>query len=390
LQKTPLFQEFREISPRERAKRTLVATLTKLRNGKSRKESGFMKANRGVTLVELLVIITMITLLIALLLPAVQSARESARRVQCMNNLKQLALAVHGYQATWSTLPMGEMPGSLSPNIAILPYLEQSTLYASFNFIVLPEAGWGVGGKVPTWLGAAASTAVATKLNTFICPSEINDVASPTAPSYWPSNYAWNSGTWWPRTRFWDGLFGRSLKEGSTQSSPPDPPLGALGFAACRDGLSTTLLLAEVACGPRLESAQRTKVSDCYQVPGLDDRMTPAEAVAACKAIEWQTSRLPWEGAWRHKGYPWVEGTLWRGWFNTIRTPNQTCCVQGTAGVTAADWWFMLKPASSYHGPIVHAAMADASVHLFKDSINPVVWMGLSTRSGGEVVNDEW
>jgi prepilin-type N-terminal cleavage/methylation domain-containing protein len=236
---------------------------------------------RGLTLIELLVVVA----IIGLLLPAVQSAREAARRVQCLNHLTQIALAVHGDHDSWTSLLLGEMPGSLSPNIAIFPYLDQAPLYATFNFIVLPYAGRGVDGSTPTWMDPAAGRSVSTSVRTFLCPSEIKDVDEPQPPSFCPSNYAWNSGTWWPRARRWDGLFGHSIREGNPTPVPPDPPLGRVGFADCTDGLSMTLLAAEVACGPRRESAGRTSVSDCYAVPNLGDQLSPAQAITACDAI---------------------------------------------------------------------------------------------------------
>ena len=342
---------------------------------------------RGFSLIELLAAISIIGLLISFLLPAVHSARESARRAQCTANLRQIALAVHGYLDTWTTFPLGEMPGSLSANVAILPYLDQTTLYNEFNFIVLPEAGRGVGGRKPTWMGDAASTAVGTRVAVFSCPTEPRIAVTGSAPNFWPSNYAWNAGTWWPRQRVWDGMFGRSVVEGTKFPKPPDPPLGAVRTADCPDGLSTTLLLAEVALGPVVTESARTRVSDCYSVAGLNDRMTVHDAIEACGAVNWRVDPLPWGGNWRHKGYPWVEGTLWRSWFNTLNPPNQTCCTQGSGGyATANDWWSMIKPASAYHADVVHAAMADGSVQRFKQSINPNTWMALSTRAGSEVV----
>ncbi len=340
---------------------------------------------------ELLVVISIIGVLAALLLPAVQAARNAARQAQCSGNLRQIALAVNGYFDTWSAFPMGEMPGSLSPNVAILPYLEQTALYSDFNFIVLPEAGRGVGGRKPTWMDASASTAVGTRVAVFNCPSEPKAGISGTAPNFWRSNYAWNSGTWWPRSRSWDGLFGRSRREGSTSPVPPDPPLGSVRAADCPDGLSQTLLVAEVASGSVLKGVGRTSISDCYAVPGLNDHMRATEAAAVCAAVDWRTAELPWGGNWRQKGYPGVEGTLWRSWFNTLLPPNQPCCVHGSGGfTTAADWWFMVKPVSSYHGGTVNAALADGSVRSVKATINPTVWQSLGTRAGSETVDAQW
>ncbi len=343
---------------------------------------------RAFSLLELLTVVSIVGILLSLLLSAVQSARESARRVQCLANLRQIGLATQGYVGTWGTFPLGEMPGSLSPNVAILPYLEQEALYADFNFIVLPGVGKGVGAKVPTWMGPAASTAAGARIAVFLCPSEPNLASESRPPHFQPSNYAWNSGTWWPETRSWNGLFGRSIRDDPRVSKPPDPPLGAVAPAACRDGLSSTLLAAEAALGPISETAPRSRVSDCYVVDGLDDRVPAGAAVSVCSRVDWRSDRFPWHGTWRFKGYPWVEGTLWRGWFNTLQPPNHACCVQGSAGLaTLSDWWFMIKPASSYHPGKVDAVMADGSARSFPDTIDRAVWKGLSTRAGGEALD---
>ena len=344
------------------------------------------------TLVELLVVITIIGVLIALTLPAVQSARESARRAACLGHLKQIALAVMQYQGVENKLPMGEMPGDFGPHVAILPYIEQGPVYNSINFIMLNKAGFGAGGFEPTFLDAISVTAGQTRIEIYICPSEeYTDSPDPAwiagQPSYPSTNYAWNSGTWWPRTRSWDGLFGRYFRVGTPSPVPPDPPLGAIGLSACTDGTSQTLLLSEVANGPVDPSAGRTPVSDCYQA-SIDLGNSVEQVLAACDSVDWRTSAIPWAGNWRDKGNPWLNGSLWRTWFNTLRSPNQTCCVDGSfTAVNDQNWWFMLKPASSCHPNVVNAAMLDGSVRAFKETINRAIWMALSTRAGGEVVS---
>lgn len=77
-----------------------------------------------------------------------------------------------------------------------------------------------------------------------------------------------------------------------------------------------------------------------------------------------------------------MEASIWRNWFNTIRTPNQTCCTMDNV-----NWWYIMKPASSYHPGITNAVLGDGSVKAFKETINRDVWMGLSTRAGGEVIS---
>ena len=270
---------------------------------------------RGMTLIELLVVVAIIGVAIALLLPAVQSAREASRRAQCTNNLRQIALAVHNYHGTYERLPMGELPGGFSPNVAILPFLDQRQLYDSINFIVLNYPGLGAQGKKPTFLDAISVTVGQTKVGIFVCPSECyTDVAVPDwtmwGIPYWAANYSWNSGTWWPTARRWDGLFGRSVNVSTTQTIPPDPPLGSIGLSSCSDGTSNTLLLAEVANGPIFLLANRTPVSDCYEIPQLTLETSLSQANAWCDAVAWASSRIPWSGRWRYKGFPWLEGTL--------------------------------------------------------------------------------
>jgi len=347
-------------------------------------------------LIEILVVIVIIGLIAALLIPAVQSAREAVRRSRCASNLKQMAMAVHQYHSTYQKLPMGEMPGAYSPNVAILPFIDQSVLYNTINFVVLNQPGRGPGGKKATIRDPMCDTAGRTVVGAYICPSEIySGVSDPSwtteGKQYWAANYAWNSGTWWPRTRSWDGLFGRTLDEAGAALVPPDPPLGSIDFAACTDGLSGTLLLAEVANGPVATTFTRTRVSDCYQIPYIQDGASIEATIRACDAVDWRTGSIPWDGRWRYKGYPWTAGNLWLGWFNTIRTPNQTCCsdARGNLGVTrnVNHWWFILKPSSSYHTGVVNVALADGSVKTIKESIDRALWMGLSTRAGGEVIS---
>jgi prepilin-type N-terminal cleavage/methylation domain-containing protein len=330
------------------------------------------RSRPGFTLIELLVVIAIIAVLIALLLPAVQAAREAARRSQCVNNLKQIGLAVMNYEQSWGCFPQGESSGAIAPSGTILPFLEQNGVYNSLNFSA-PQSRW-------LDCDVANATAGKARISTYVCPSEVySQRADSIFPYYWAMTYGWNSGTWWPRLGSWDGVFGRSIAD----DAAVNPPLGIINIAAILDGTSNTLLAAEVAAGPLVANAPRTKVSDCYDISGVTKTTTVAQATAACKAIDWKTGPIPSTNTWRFKGYTWLEGSIWRNWFNTIMTPNQVCCTPRLS----SSWWYILKPASSYHPGIANAVMCDGSVKAVKETISQTVWMGLSTRAGGEVIS---
>ncbi|MHC5537642.1 DUF1559 family PulG-like putative transporter, partial [Singulisphaera rosea] len=169
--------------------------------GRPRPAAPFRRRRReGFTLIELLVVIAIIAVLIGLLLPAVQSAREAARRIQCVNNLKQLGLALHNYNSAYGSFPIAQSwakttPGAnyggnpWSAHAQVLGYLEQQTVYNAINFNFAPAQAL----NLAYWTN---STILYTRLTSFICPS---DGLSPTTLTNirmdFDCNYVGSTGT---------------------------------------------------------------------------------------------------------------------------------------------------------------------------------------------------
>lgn len=211
--------------------------------------------NKGFTLIELLVVIAIIAVLISLLLPAVQSAREAARRAQCVNNLKQLGLGLANYESSQGVFPPAVLtyPDGANANACagywgsrlhtgfsmMLPQLEQTTLANSINY-ALPPGGalLGVGG------GPANSTAFNLKLTAFVCPSDqqYQPLLTASLNAYSPSSYAMNMGTL-DIFRYWYGC-----GAGSPIEIPSDGAFGknaAYSISNITDGTSNTIFIGE-------------------------------------------------------------------------------------------------------------------------------------------------
>jgi len=186
------------------------------------------QARTAFTLIELLVVIAIIAVLIALLLPAVQAAREAARRAQCVSNLRQIGLALHGYHDAHATFPSG---GWVAPNMnsgwstSVLPWLEQRPLYDSLNLSV-------------TYNAPPNSTAVYTVLQVYLCPSE-------------PRQTLWNktpADVFLSADADYGGMYGpRGLIPGLTNSPPRGPMLfnQPVPLAGLTDGSSQTIHVGE-------------------------------------------------------------------------------------------------------------------------------------------------
>lgn len=334
---------------------------------------------RGFTLIELLVVIAIIAILIALLLPAVQQAREAARRTQCRNNLKQIGLALHNYLSSHSVFPFGKGPSypgvpvyaRWSQHAMILPYLDQSPLYNQLNFSFPPDTP-GMGGVIafmpaytnPTGTNSAASRTVVPG---FMCPSD----RSPSDIWQGQNNYAGNQGGW---------LCDRSDQPGiATDVSPSEIQTGVFYFlshirpADVTDGMSQTAFFSEKIRGQGNPEAK----SDLFVIP---PQTTLAGTFTTCQAINPATA-TPLTSKW---GYSWVMGENCCTQYNHVGVPNSRSCAGTGFTGTMTNMAMQVSP-NSFHVGGAHVMMGDGGVRFVSENVDLTAWRSLGSRASGEV-----
>lgn len=332
------------------------------------------RRHAGFTLIELLVVIAIIAILVALLLPAVQQAREAARRTQCKNNLKQLGLALHNYIDVAGVLPPSACidtsitetgnNGSWGVHGRILPFLDQGNLYRSVDLTV----AWDFQSEIS-----------GLKIPGYACPSdprsdESRDPGS-GRPVLYPTNYGFNFGTWF----VYNPVTGR----GGTGAFYPNAKLRMSAFT---DGTSSTLMVAEVkAWTPYRRNGGPASTA----IPAT---VAEAEAQIASGVQFKNTGHTEWpDGRVHHHG------------FTTAMPPNAaTECSDGTTTYDFCDFnsWqegkngrngspsYAIITSRSYHPGIVQVALMDGSCRSISENIDLSVWRGLGTRGGGEVLGE--
>jgi prepilin-type N-terminal cleavage/methylation domain-containing protein/prepilin-type processing-associated H-X9-DG protein len=343
----------------------------------------FPKGPYGFTLVELLVVIAIIGILIALLLPAVQSAREAARRAQCLNHLKQLGLALHNYYDTHNAFPAliggpseSGMNGATTPRfsgfIGMLPFLEQLPMYETIS-------------KSPTYVWNAGFQPWKTQTPTLLCPSDIDtkDVVHDDGVTVWGhNNYAfctgdsyrylhWDTSTWaYPKKAPVRGLFG---------------PHSYTRIAEITDGTSNTIAMGEIAKPP---------AGNAFGRNSFNNTTNPVN----CRA-DYANGKYLNESALlarnRSLGTRWCDGRAGYTGCNAILPPNGPVCNgQTTLGVLTMG---------SRHPGGVNVAMADGSVRFVSETIDTGnlsasavdtgtspygAWGAMGSKDGGEAVSN--
>ncbi len=387
-----------------------------------------IRPRRAFTLIELLVVISIIGVLIALLLPAVQSARESSRRTQCTNNLKQLGLAVQSYitkagvlpsQTLDNVIPTGGTTGKLqwftSWTAGLLPDIEQQVLHNAINFSV-PMLEW-----TPPIYGAN-TTAALVSLNTLQCPSE----SLLTSPSFALSsasstgytgqfavaNYAGNyggpamlkacSGTIVP-------VKGNNLAFQVMVASGETAPAtaGPVRMQAITDGAATTALFSEHLLAAVSPSSTTNPIvtpgaglgrRGLYQtsVAVVLDQGSSANAqafVAACKGLP-ATTQATTAAAFGSQWLLSLDFATANNTYSHVMTPNGNSCtgMQTANSYTSNSLWGGVGAAitaTSNHPGGVNVGFCDGSVKFVKDSVDLSTWWGLGTRNGHEIIGGD-
>ena len=348
------------------------------------------------TLVELLVVIAIIGVLVALLLPAVQSAREAARRTQCANNLKQLALAMHDFHDNRNMFPFNyQLIGvnaweATNASYAILPYLEQQGAFSQFQIPDTAKAGQdiahGAVGNATMWSNTWNGP-MNMRLKTFLCPSSTKCPTRQQISWGGPgSNYGWCTGS---RVQVvWVG------------NVSSDSMNGIIAYQNERrmkdvtDGLSNTLLVSEYLCGrggSYLTTGAATYPNDIFYAGDAPfnavknkDFATPQEL----QAIGTAAKSLAGGGFLGNNGGNWAWYAANHSSLTTAAPPNWqyptaggACCPGG-----AHDWGNAVVPARSFHPNGVNAALGDGSIRFFNNTIDVAMWQWIGSRNDGQRV----
>lgn len=344
-----------------------------------------LRRRQGFTLIELLVVIAIIAVLVGLLLPAVQQARESARRTQCRNNLKQIGLALHNYLDANKVFPpafcMGTgVGGTWSPLARVLPFVDQGNLFGKSN---LNE----------NYTSDANATAGVTgiRVPTFICPDEIKTDARPgttasgIAYTHIPANYAANEGSWNTFTH------AAAITSGGTPGDGAFAPNSAFDPKSFLDGMSTTLCFSEV-------KAYTPSVGN-----GIDTTATATIPTLPSEVAAMTAGRLSLTGHTE-----WVDGKVHETGFTTTFVPNTVVMVNGTAAgsVTGGPFdgdyvscreasaacaglpIYAAVTARSFHTGIVNSLLMDGSVRTIANNISLQIWRNIGARADGSIVGE--
>lgn len=353
-------------------------------------------ASLGFTLIELLVVIAIIAILVSLLLPAVQQAREAARRTQCKNNLKQLGIALHNYHDTHGMFPSNGVAGttenvggrynqawlSWSGMSMLLPYVEQKNVYDNIDW----NYRWD-----RNIAGNQNNTMARTRIPGFVCPSDPGADASYTA-NMSPTSYSFSTG---PASNWnmasqpvgfstrWKGSKIRDITDGTSNT---------IAMAEAQIGLNSGSYAGlplprknwyRVVTGSRLQRANNTGGRAWRS--DIPAHITEINTYYQ-NCLATYDSGGGWNGSSDEQGRFWASGRVfWGPWLTTLVGPNAGPSCDNDNSTTDMS----VKEPSSYHTGIVQVVLGDGSVRGVSDSIDQGAWMSAGSIGGGEI-QGEW
>jgi prepilin-type N-terminal cleavage/methylation domain-containing protein/prepilin-type processing-associated H-X9-DG protein len=370
---------------------------------------------RGFTLIELLVVIAIIAVLIALLLPAVQAAREAARRAQCVNNLKQLGLAIANYESSSNCLPSATIfnvgvPPCATPSFGgncqntawftlLLSNLEQTTLYNAFNFSIGYEGPGGLGFVIN-------STVASTRIASFQCPSDVinafsfqastaNSVPLPPFPwSFSKGNYGIN----WGNLDYGQAVWSTDPFQG-LRNLLLQPPFGfsptglgpiTIRIGSITDGTSNTMLVSEILQGAQ-DDIRGLVWADDAGAGSYMTRFQPNGYQDYIPLVQPWASSIPASAlALDYADNIAAFGATMAG--NSPPNPASMCDSQPGLGLKCNDQAneaAQFSASRSRHPGGVNTLFGDGSVHFINNTINALAWVQLGSINGGEVISSD-
>jgi prepilin-type N-terminal cleavage/methylation domain-containing protein/prepilin-type processing-associated H-X9-DG protein len=326
---------------------------------------------RAFTLIELLAAISIISVLIALLLPAVQAAREAARRLSCVNNLKQMGVALHNYETSLGSLPWGMGPRPIPlglkfwGTVALLsPYLEGQNAFNAINFSLNTN-----------FAEQENQTARLFKTALFLCPSDFDRLARPEGHTNYSSSAGTSPNSFTPQ---FDGLFATV------------PFQAVVRLASITDGTSVTAAFTERVKGigtwnNELRDTSTPSASILDVAKAVPDSVSQYYHQSCSSADRYAAPLHPNN---QSTGSFWYSGNRHTGTYNHIMPPNSWSCeyfepVPGTGGFGVQGAY----TASSRHPGGVNTLFADGSVRFVKETVVKEVWWALGTRNGSEAIS---
>ncbi len=327
----------------------------------------------GFTIIELIAVVAIVGLLVAMLAPAVQSARDAARRMQCAGNLRQIGLALANYESVCRVFPFGvgaDSDGSettitsvnsrrFALHTQILPYLDQRAVYDLLNFSVEPFYPDTTGDPQVVTGNGPNESAAQTQIPLLLCPADFDRLGRP----WGPNNYRSCNGSSWAG-RAGDGMFGQ---------------ITSIGPKDVRDGLSNTAAFSERIRGEDVQLPIDLH-ADLFGLPApwtettfrnWCDQLTYAQAAAA-----------PIRNS--NGGMTWLEGNMNWTRYNHVLTPGRPSCKNDLT------WNGAAMTADSRHAGGVNLLLGDGATRFVSEQINPLVWRALASIAGNEAIGTDY